>query len=208
MKKQKLLTCASLFVLLGISSQALAAQEGKWLVRARVIDVIPQEDSTVTGADVSPGSKANLGISVVPELDVSYFFTPNIAVELIAGTTNHEVKLNHTDDLGNVWLLPPTLTLQYHFTQLDYVKPYVGAGVNYTHFYNASSGSVGSVHYNDSVGTVLQTGFDVPIRDNWSFNFDIKKIWVNTDVSINQGATRASVDINPLIIGTGIGYRF
>ena len=203
MKKQELLSCVSLVVLLGLSSQALATEDGKWLVRGRAIGVIPQESSTV-----SIGGKARVDNSVVPEVDVSYFFTPNIALELIAATTQHQVKLNNSTDLGHAWLLPPTLTLQYHYTQFDFVKPYVGAGVNYTHFYNADSGSLSSAHYNDSVGAALQAGFDVPIKNNWYFNVDVKKVWINTDVKFNGGAVRANVDIDPWIVGTGIGYRF
>lgn len=204
MKTERISSLAALLLAMSISSQAFALENGKWLVRARAIDVIPQEDSTV-----SIGGEANVNNNVVPEIDVSYFFTPNIALELIAATTQHKVKLNNTTDLGDAWLLPPTLTLQYHFTQFqDIIKPYVGAGINYTHFYNTDSGVLNSAHYNDSFGGALQAGFDVPIKNNWYFNLDVKKVWINTDVKFNGGAIYADVDINPWIIGTGIGYRF
>lgn len=205
MRKIALLSCTSLSLIafLATASNSFANNESKWMVRARAIAVVPQEDSTV-----SIGGKAKIDNNVVPEVDVSYFFTPNIAAELIAATTRHQVKLDGTTDLGKVWLLPPTLTLQYHFTQFDFAKPYVGAGVNYTHFYAATSGALSSAHYNDSFGPALQAGVDIPIRNNWYFNVDVKKIWINSDVKFNAGAVRANVDVNPWVIGTGIGYRF
>ncbi len=203
MKTAKSLMCLSIFTALLAGQPAKAEDAGKWLVRLRALDVVPQESS-----DVSIGGKVGLSSNVVPEVDVSYFFTPNLALELIAATTKHNVKLKGSADLGDVWLLPPTLTLQYHFTQSDLVKPYVGAGINYTHFYNADPGALDSAHYSDSFGSVLQAGFDIPIKNNWYFNMDVKKIWLSTDVSFNRGAVTANVDIDPWIFGTGFGYRF
>lgn len=193
----------SLMCMLGcLAASGSYAQDGKWMLRTRALYIAPQESSTV-----SIGGKVDLSTRVVPEVDVSYFFTPNIAAELIAATTKHYVKKQGTD-LGNVWLLPPTLTLQYHLTQLPYVKPYVGAGINYTHFYNADAGVLDTVRYKDSIGPALQVGVDVPVKDHWYLNFDVKKIWINTDVKFNHGAVTADVDIDPWVVGAGIGYRF
>ncbi len=204
MKRISLLCGSALLAVIGFTNSGFAAENNeKWLIRVRSIYVAPSESS-----NVSIGGKANVDNKVVPEVDVSYFFTSNIALELIAATSKHNVKLNHGTNLGDVWLLPPTLMLQYHFTDVKYVKPYVGAGVNYTHFYNSNAGDLNSVHYKDSLGGALQAGVDVPIKNNWYFNFDVKKIWINSDVKFNDGAVRASVDINPWVVGTGIGYRF
>lgn len=203
MRSVKSLFCISIFTALLAGQPAKAEDSGKWLVRARALGVVPDVDSKV-----SIGGSVAISNNVVPEVDISYFFTPNLAVELIAATTKHNVKLKGSTDLGEVWLLPPTLTMQYHFTNCEFVKPYVGAGINYTHFYNADPGALNSVNYQDSFGGVLQAGFDLPIRNNWSFNVDVKKVWIDSDVSFNRGAVRASVDINPWLIGTGFGYRF
>ncbi len=203
MKQFKTLVCLGIFATILGAQPSKAEDAGKWLLRVRALGVVPQESSTV-----SIGGNVAISNNIVPEVNVSYFFTPNIAVELIAATTKHNVKLKGSTDLGSVWLLPPTLTLQYHFTQLDVVKPYIGAGINYTHFYNSNPGALTSARYNNSVGGVLQAGFDVPIKNNWSFNVDVKKVWINSDVSFNRGAVRANVDINPWLFGTGLGYRF
>lgn len=173
------------------------------MVRARALGVVAQEDSRMNIAD-----SVKLSNSIVPEFDVTYFFTDHIAAELIAAVTPHDVRTKGGVDAGSTWLLPPTLTLQYHFTGYDFAKPYIGAGVNYTHFFNSDAGALNSVKYDDSFGPALQAGFDVPIGDQWYFNMDIKKIWINTTARFSPSSVRADVDIDPLVIGTGIGYRF
>ncbi|MFO0388366.1 MAG: OmpW/AlkL family protein [Alphaproteobacteria bacterium] len=197
-----------------VAMPAIAAEmpkAGDWVVRARAIGVVPAEDASITGAVT--GSQIDIDTSVVPELDFSYFFTDNIALELIAAVTPHDVNTATSSagalDLGDVWLLPPTLTAQYHFTQFGQFKPYVGAGVNYTVFFGEDKGtSVTSVDYDNSFGPALQAGMDYMLDDHWMVNFDVKKIWINTDVKFNSGAIAADVDINPWVIGVGVGYKF
>ena len=110
------------------------AEQGDWLVRLRAINVVPNEEATITPI----GGDVDIDTSVVPELDITYFVQDNWALELILGVTPHDVMAVDTAagdiDLGDVTLLPPTLTLQYHFNPEGQYRPYVGAGVNYTHF--------------------------------------------------------------------------
>ena len=166
-------------------------------------------------ADISIGGDASIDNSVMPELDFSYFFTDNIAVELILAVTPHDVAAVGTAlgdiDLGDVTLLPPTLTLQYHFMPKETMSPYVGVGVNYTKFFDAdvsSGGVVTDIDYDSSFGLALQAGIDYALNERWLINVDVKKVWINTDVSINAGAVTADVDIDPWIFGFGFGYRF
>ena len=196
-----------MLAVLSLSSNALAVDDfkaGDWLLRARALGVVPQEGSTLTGAT----GRIKVDNSVVPELDISYFFTANISAELIAAVSPHNVATTGGVDAGDSWLLPPTLTLQYHFTQLESIKPYIGAGVNYTHFFNADAGALVSVKYDDSFGGALQAGVDIPIKDNWYFNLDVKKVYISTTAKFSPSGVRADVDINPWLIGVGIGYKF
>lgn len=180
------------------------------LIRLRGIAVVPQENATVSviGGDVDVHN------AYVPELDLNWFFTENIAVELIAAITPHGVDAEDTSlgdvDLGDVWLLPPTLLLQYHHPFKNGFKPYIGAGVNYTVFFNedAPGGTVTSIDYDNAFGWALQFGVDYMLDEHWLVNLDVKKLFLNTDVSINGGAIKADVDIDPWIIGFGVGYRF
>ncbi|MBW7836415.1 MAG: OmpW family protein [Sphingomonadales bacterium] len=207
---KKTLLSATAIIVAALPFAASAKEAGDLLVRARAIYVAPDES-----ADISIGGKPAIDNSVMPELDFSYFFTDNIAVELILAVTPHDVAAKGTAlgdvDLGDVTLLPPTLTLQYHFMPKEKMSPYVGVGVNYTKFFDAdvpSGGIVTDIDYDSSFGLALQAGIDYAINDRWLINVDVKKIWINTDVSINAGAVTADVDIDPWIFGFGVGYRF
>lgn len=202
---KKIAVCALAAVALSSAAQAGGNdfKAGDWMIRARALGVIPAEDSTMNIA-----AKVEVDSSVVPEVDFTYFFTQNIAVELIAAVTPHDVKTNTGVDAGSSWLLPPTLTLQYHFTQLEGIKPYVGAGINYTHFFNEDAGALNAVKYDDSVGAALQAGVDIPLQGNWYANLDVKKVFIDTTAKFSPSGIRADVDIDPWLIGVGIGYKF
>lgn len=184
---------------------AYAKDAGDILIRVRGIGVVPDESGTTDAL----GGSVEIDNAYVPELDFSYFFTENIAAELILATAKHDVNLKNPNvDLGSVWLLPPTLTLQYHFLPKGRVSPYLGAGVNYTIFYNEKAGAVGDISYDNRFGLALQAGVDVKVDETWSVNFDVKKIFLKTDVSAAGGTVNADVDIDPWIFGIGVGYRF
>lgn len=197
------------------SAWAVSSIEGKdwdakerFMIRARVIGVLPDEESTTT-----INGQVTADDAVVPELDFTYFFTDHIAAELIAAVTPHDMGAIGTGlgnlDLGEVDLLPPTLTLQYHFNPHGDIRPYAGAGVSYLHYFNEKAGSdITSIDYEDGFGFALQAGVDVALDAHWVVNADVKKIWHNVDVDINGGAVRADVDLDPWIVGVGLGYRF
>jgi outer membrane protein len=174
----------------------------KWQARFRVIAVIPSPGDDIDGADV------DISASFVPELDFTYFFTKNIAAELILATTKHDVDIPVLDaDLGHVWLLPPTLNLQYHFYAGDF-KPYLGAGINYTIFYGVDEGDFNEIDYENSFGFSFQAGLDYSINDKLFLNLDFKQLLLSTDVTVNNSPVDVEVDINPLIIGVGVGMKF
>ena len=174
-----------------------------WQLRLRAIDVMPQESSNGTIA-----GHANVGNRLVPEIDISYFLNDNWSTELILATSKHSVGWTGGLNLGDAWVLPPTLAAQYHFTPEKQFSPYLGAGLNYTFFYNVDPGSFASVHYKNGVGYALQAGADYKLDAHWMLNLDVKKLFLNTDVSVNGGAVRADVDLDPWIVGLGVGYRF
>ncbi|MFC0242153.1 OmpW/AlkL family protein [Rhodopseudomonas telluris] len=184
-----------------------------WMIRLRVLGVIPRDSGYVNQV---PGSSLKTSDAVVPELDISYFFNRNIAAELILGVTRHSISgtdaLNGID-VGKSWLLPPTLTLQYHFTDFGAFKPYIGAGVNYTFFFSqkAAGGTVIESHLKDSFAPVAQIGFDYMFDKHWGWNVDVKKIWLrpewNGTLAGNVPVT-GKVNLDPWLVGTGITYKF
>ena len=203
-----LATCVLMQSAAAASEKKATQSEGDWMVRLRAIDIAPDESSTISPI----GGKADFSNEVVPELDFTYFFNKNIAAELVLATSKHTAKAHATAvgtvDVGAAWVLPPTLTLQYHFTNFSGFKPYVGAGVNYTMYYNEDGGSQQKLEIQDAFGLALQAGVDVPIEGNWGWNFDVKKIYVDADSKWNNGAIVGNIDLNPWIIGTGVSYRF
>ena len=188
----------------------------RWQVRLRAVGVAPDESAKIgiIGGDVA------ISNALIPELDFTYFFTEHFAAELILGTAKHDVKAINTlagdVNLGSVWLLPPTLTAQYHFYTSDQkvFKPYIGAGVNYTLFYNVKSGDVAGVEYDNALGYAAQVGFDLMLDDTFFINFDAKRLFLSTDVTVDASnlapglSIPAEVDINPWLIGVGVGMKF
>jgi outer membrane protein len=177
-----------------------AAQNSPWMIGVRALGIYPDASSSISGLDVES--------QWTGEADFTYFFTKNIAAELIAGWAKHEVKLNGAS-LGKVGVLPPTVTLQWHFTDLGAFKPYVGAGVNYTYFYDNDLANDTLYIKDNSWGGALQGGFDYALDKNWSLNLDVKYIWMDTDVHVRAtGDKLGDLDINPWVFGIGARYRF
>lgn len=187
-----------------------AKEAGDLRVRLRGIGFLTDTDGTTDAL----GGSARTTDDYVPELDFTYFFTKNIAAELILATTKHRVFVDNstsgTLDLGTVRALPPVLTLQYHFNPDGQWSPYLGAGINYTITYGASTGpSVNNVKYSNEFGYALQAGMDYEIDDKWSLNFDVKKVFVDTDIVANDGGVNAKgTALDPWVIGFGFGYTF
>jgi outer membrane protein len=220
-----------------ISPSLVQAEAGDWVVRARAVNVAPNEDSklgrtvnNLLGAPVmTPSAELHVSDKVIPELDISYYFTKNIAAELILAVgTRHNVNIQGdalgtvgNQALGSVNLLPPTLTAQWHFNPDQTFDPYVGAGINYTIMLDRNlKGSAGAIAGNkikiesDSWGPALQAGFDINLKDGWLINADVKYVWLDTDVKLKGAVTGNawrkidSLDINPWVVGIGIGKKF
>ncbi len=211
------------------------AEAGDWVVRARVVSVSPDEESklgkTVNsllgGTVMTPGAELAVDNNVIPELDISYYITKNIAAELILALgSKHDVSVRGdalatigNQHLGSVDALPPTLTAQWHFNPDQMFDPYVGAGVNYTYMLDRNlklsrgplAGSKIKID-SDSWGYALQAGFDVNLKDGWLINADVKYVTMDTDVKLNipgLGWKKIdSLDIDPWVFGVGIGKKF
>lgn len=181
-------------------------------VKLGVSGVLPDTSATIS----TIGGGVDISDEYVPTLQVEYFFNENVSAELLCCMATHDVKAVGTVlgdvDLGKITHFPPTVTLKYHWTDFGAWKPYVGAGVNYTHFFDdelPAGGPVTSISYEDSWGGALQAGFDYKLDEHWSLNVDVRKVWISSDVTIVAGPTlNASVDINPTIVTVGSGYRF
>lgn len=213
------------------------AEAGDWVVRLRATNVNPSESSRLGektdaayGAGASAmlygGSNANLEVdsNTIPELDISYYFTKNIAAELILALgTKHDVNTSANGvkhQLGEVNLLPPTLTLQWHFNPDQTFDPYVGAGISYVRAMDNGLNYEGVAPIRidrNSWGPALQAGLDINLTDRWLLNLDVKKIWFDTDVKIDAAVLGPSaagwrkideLDIDPWVVSVGFGKKF
>lgn len=219
---RRIKTVSTLALLLaGMASTPALAEAGDTFIRVRGIVVAPNEDSTgITPA--FPTEQVSVDNAIAPEVDITHMLSNNVGVELIAATTKHSVAgtsgtTGTIGKLASTWVLPPTLTLQYHFTPEAKVRPYVGAGVNWTLFYKekASNGleaAVGNTNVNlsSSFGWAAQAGIDIDLNEKMFLNFDVKYIDMDTNARLNTtaaGTQRVGVDINPFVFGVGVGFK-
>ena len=184
---------------------AAQAQDGPWLVRLRAVNL----DSANTD---STGARLSLSTKVFPEVDVSYFFTPQIAVELMLTYPQRHTLSSFGTEIGSLKHLPTTMTLQYHFVDKTPFRPYVGLGLNYTRYSSveftpAASAALKPSLSNASFGAAVQAGFDYAISKTTYLNFDVKKVKIGTDV-YSFGAKVGEFKADPWLIGVGVGLRF
>jgi len=199
---------------------------------------------------VIPGASTSTSWSVIPMLDVAYYINKNWAIEAICCVSPHHVQGTGTiqSEFAHTWVFPPSLLLQYHFTNFGAFQPYLGVGVNFTTYWgtrvNAQTwplaivpgsplgvGGAGLVGVNaqyysatvtPSWGVVGQAGFDYMFNEHWGWNFDLKYIMMEPNGRANIVAftpqapglgaiyvpVTAAVKINPLVISTGVTFRF
>jgi outer membrane protein len=183
-----------------------SAQESPWLVRARAVHIDTADKSDPVGG-AGASDRLHVSDKTIPEVDISYFFTPNWAAELILTyPQKHTVTLDGAS-IGTFKHLPPTLTAQYHFLPGAVFNPYVGAGVNYTLLSKVDLLNGAARLEHDSVGLALQAGVDFRIDSRWSINVDVKKLQLRSDVDIG-GVQASRVKVDPVLLGVGVGYRF
>ena len=190
-----------------IAAQAQSSSGNPWMIRVRAVDLLwanGQSGSVVQGANVKAKDQ------IIPELDVSYFFTKNIAAELVL-TYPQSIQIDAGGNkLGTIKALPPSLLLQYHFTDFGAFKPYVGAGVNYTIFSSRNNLSGGAYSVDSSsFGAVGQVGMDYMFDKNWGLNVDLKYATMSTNVTDTAtGANVGKLTLNPWMPAVGVTYKF
>jgi len=160
---------------------------------------------------VDSGTSPNLNVDVedrwIPEIDFSYWFTDNLAAELVLTyPQKHDVSLGGAP-IGSVKHLPPTLMLQYHFMPKQIFQPYVGIGINYTKFSSVNLAGGAITMESSSTGLALQAGFDYKLNKAMYLNVDAKKVRIESDLFAG-GAKVTTLKIDPWLIGVGLGWRF
>lgn len=202
MKKLTLLVAAALMV-----PVAHAHQAGDILVRGGAATVSPNSsgDDVLNTGHLDADTNTQLGLTL------SYLITDNWGVELLAATPfSHSVSTAGLGEVAKIKHLPPTLMGQYYFGNAQSkVRPYVGAGINYTFFFDekgrgALDGT--SVKLDDSWGLAAQAGLDMKVTENWFVNASAWYIDIDTDVETAVGTFKTNID--PMVLMVGLGYKF
>ena len=195
-----------------LSLTPVLAQDNPWMVRFRAVHINwdnGQKDGLTTGA----GGVVEAKNLTIPEVDFTYFFTKNVAAELVL-TYPQKVDVDVSGgQIGTIKALPPSLLLQYHFTDYGAFKPYVGLGVNYTRFTDRDNLMLGGTTRltvdKSSFGYAAQVGFDYMVDKNWGFNFDVKYAKIETDIRVaSTGAKAGKLDLSPVMAGVGVTYKY
>ncbi|VAW52658.1 Outer membrane protein W precursor [hydrothermal vent metagenome] len=233
MKEQKLLMAVTALSTLLVSSPLMAIEKGDILINARILSISPNVDTNQVIAGGAPlAEPAGIDVDDANSLgvDITYMMTDNFGLALMLDTSSkHDItgtgNLSGVD-IGEVNVLPPSVIAVWHFMPKNNIRPYVGAGVNYTIFFDASTtneftstmdtvlgGGVTStdVSVDNAIGILVQAGLDIDINKDWYVSFDAKYIDMDTTARIKvNGAKAAKVDfdVNPLVLGVGIGTKF
>lgn len=197
--------------LMAFSASASAqTTEGPWMVRVRALSLTAANKSDAIPSLNVAADRITVSDKVFPEVDVAYFFTRNIAAELVLTyPQQHDVKLNG-NKIGSFKHLPPTLLAQYHFIPDGAVRPYVGVGANLTLISDVDIRvpSVGALDLeSSSVGAAAQIGADIKLMPGKYLNVDVKKVMIGSDVTLN-GSKVSAVKVDPFLVSIGLGIRF
>jgi outer membrane protein len=212
----------------GMPSRYVAPVEpfANFQIKLGVSGVLWQDSNNgvvLSGSGPIAGADAHAQDVWLPTATLTYYFSRNIAAELFCCFAHASVygdgalKTLGQDKLANTWAFPPVLTLQYRFDHMGAFKPYVGAGVQWIHYFDSKSDMTGAlvgfngVKFRDRWGPALQAGFDFDLGRGWSFGFDAKYVWEDTRITWTDAANNTITtkhDLDPLILTANIGYRF
>lgn len=184
------------------AAQAAAPGEYAWQARIGVSTIVPTSDS----GRIAPG-EVDIDNDTGPTFNLAYFFTPNIAIDVLGGLPfEHDIRLAGSK-IGKTKQLPPIVSLQYHFAPEARLRPFVGVGLNYTYFYDEQLDNGADLELSDSWGAAFQAGLDYALDDTWSLGADVRYAKIDTHVKVN-GVKVGSVDVDPTVYSVNLGYRF
>jgi outer membrane protein len=191
----------------GLAAPAFAQEAGEWTFSVGAHQVNPKSDN---GSLVGGTLDVEVDSGISPTFTAEYFIRENLGIEVLASLPfKHDININGLGRVGSTKHLPPTVSLQYHFGDGN-VKPFVGAGVNFTKFFSEdSTGALAGadLDLDDSWGLAAHAGIDFKVGENGAIRIDARWIDIDTDVSLN-GADIGTVEIDPLVYGAAYVFKF
>ncbi len=188
--------------LAGLAVPAFAQSQGDWTLGVGVGYLDPKSDNgTIANSD------AEIDADTRPIFTAEYFIRDNLGIELLAATPfSHDITLGGSVDAGSVKHLPPTLSLNYHFPTNSAWKPYVGAGLNYTIFFDEQS-DLGELKVDNSFGVSLQAGLDYMVTEKGAVRLNVRWFDIDSDVTLD-GADIGTAEIDPWLVGVSYVHQF
>lgn len=190
-----------------IAAPVAAQDQGDFTLGIGVAGVFPKSNNGILANGTVPVD-VDEGYSLT--LTGEYFVADNIGIELLAAWPfSHDLKSNGTK-IGKVKHLPPTLSLQYHFSNASSMTPFLGVGVNYTTFLeDTATGPLAgnALSVGESWGLALHAGVDFAVSEAGAFRADVRWIDIDSTVKLN-GVDIGKVDIDPWIFGVSYVMTF
>ncbi len=184
------------------ATSTLAQSKGDWSLGIGVGYLDPKSDN----GDLA-GLEASVSNDVRPIFTAEYFFWDNIGVEILLATPfKHDISLSGLGRIGDSKHLPPTVSVNYHFPTDSVWKPYVGAGINYTKFFEEDS-ILGDLDIDSSWGISLQAGIDYQVSEAGAVRLNLRWFDIDSDVTLN-GSNIGEAEIDPFLVGISYVHRF
>lgn len=191
----------------GLAAPAFAQQAGEWTFGIGAHQVNPKSDNGKLAGGTVP---IEVDSNVRPTITAEYFVRNNLGIEVLAAWPfEHDINVKGVGRVGSTKHLPPTVSLQYHFGQ-GTVKPFVGAGINYTRFFSTETTGVlagTDLELDDSFGLAAHVGIDFEVGQKGSIRIDARWMDIDTDAEIN-GVGVGTVEIDPLVYGVAYVFKF
>jgi outer membrane protein len=196
-------------MVVSVASVSTAAEDFKrWSAGLQLMYINPDVDvADLSVLDAEP--------AITGGLTVEYFFTPSISAELVAAVAKHDLEIDN-QNLGSLWILPPSLYAKYHFMPKSKISPYIGVGVNWVKAWDEKLYLPGvgplDVDVEDSFGWAAKAGADIQVTENLYLNVDVMYLSVETELNVKAGGASvlsgSDIDIDPWVYSIGAKYRF
>lgn len=137
------------------------------------------------GAPV-PGGNATVDNNTPLSVELGYFLTPHISLAATIGvppttTLRGAGSLQGAGALGTVTYGPGVYTVRYHFNPEGKLRPYVGAGVNWTIVFDTDDRALQNFKTSNTFGPTVTAGVVAPVSDRFSLFGSVSKGWIKTD---------------------------
>ncbi|MDQ2702406.1 MAG: outer membrane beta-barrel protein [Pseudomonadota bacterium] len=168
-----------------------------------------------TGDSTLAGSEAEFDGTGAGTLSASYFINDHIAIEGWGAVTDfqHRVTTPGAGKVATVASQPYALSGQYHFRDgNETIRPFVGLGYYQSNFKDEDQDDAGPYADNhigieSPEGAMATVGVDLNFTEHVFARADVRYLHGNSDIAVD-GVEAGEAELNPVVIGVGVGARF